>query len=311
MFNKLVEFEYSNRVGIVSKNILSINSSSLKNEQIIQICQFTEKWFDIAIRNYNFHLFSENTGLPCDLEFDPETRLCFIHTTDLIGRGLIKVVSLSILYNRNNPMMVVSSEKNEAYRDYEMEDEIRIHKLVAHVSRVIPLIATPPPFYSSRKNTWIQRFITKFCPLGTLGDLDKRLLSMKDRVSMAKDLLEGLKDMYSLNRISHRDLHKNNILIEPNEDPRLVGVKYRLIIIDFDDAEECSRSNQDIISVGELISPEELNYHSTSIEDLYTLPMSVEKILQTFSQEMQSLSGSDLSLNYWFSRLSMLLKTFD
>jgi hypothetical protein len=312
MFNPLVELEFSHRVGKVSEKIFSINKSSLKNEQIIKICQFTEKWFDIAIRNHNFHLFSENTGLPCDLEFDPETRLCFIHTTDLIGGGAIKDVSLSILYDPNNPKMVVSSVENDEYRGYKIDEEIRIHKLVAHISRVIPLIATPPPFYSSRKHAWIQRFITKFCPLGTLGNFDKSLLSMKDRVSMAKDLLEGLKDMYTLKeRISHYDLHKNNVLIEPNEDPALEGVNFRLTIIDFDEADECSRSNQDIISVGELISPKELNYHSSSIDNLNTLPRSVEKILQRFSLEMQTLSGSDLSLNYWYSRLNMLLETFD
>lgn len=311
MFKELVELEYSNRVGKVSEKIFSINKSSLKNEQIIQICQFTEKWFDIAIRNHNFHLFSENTGLPCDLEFDPETKLCFIHTTDLIRGGAVKDVSLSILYDPNNPKMVVSSVENDEYRGWKIDKEIRIHKLVAHISRVIPLIATPPPFYSPRKRAFIQRIITKYCPLGTLGNFDKSLLSMKDRVSMAKDLLEGLKDMHSLNRISHRDLHKNNVLIEPNEDPTLEGVNFRLTIIDFDEADECSRSNQDIISVGELISPAELNYHSSSIDNLNTFPRSVEKILQRLSLEMQTLSGSDLSLDYWYSRLDMLLKTFD
>lgn len=115
--------------------------------------------------------------------------------------------------------MVVSSVENDEFRGYKID---RIQKLVAHISRVIPLITTPPPFYSSRKHAWIQRFITKFCPLGTLGKFDKSLLSMKDRVSMAKDLLEGLKKMYSIKeRISHYDLHKNNILIEPNDDPTL------------------------------------------------------------------------------------------
>ena len=82
--------------------------------------------------------------------------------------------------------------------------------------------------------------ITEYYDQGSLKDPGKQeSLTMKEKVSIAKDLMEALKDVHAAGYI-HGDTHSGNLLLERNQDRSLRDVRYRLVVIDWGTASPIS-----------------------------------------------------------------------
>jgi serine/threonine protein kinase len=138
------------------------------------------------------------------------------------------------------------------------DPEIEIMKKLKGLSRVIQLIAAPT---HKEDGELIQEVITEIYPLGSLDQFDQSKLSLKDKVCMARDLMEALRGAHARN-ISHNDIGSKNTFVEENKDPNLKGVKYRLVLADFGEAKEnCEYGYEnDIVRSGLLIKGLKANH---------------------------------------------------
>jgi len=309
-YNLLVETEFSERINQAVASILKINMTSLNEDEIRTICTFVEKFFQSAVNQNKFIHEKENWKL----EYDPLTKQIFIHTNDFIGRGCNKFVTKSILYNAHHPIMAAAAKQytdkswtgNEAEED--MDRELLFHRKLAGQDRLIEFIAAPPSCDD------VLTIITKYYPLGTLKYFDKNLLSIKDKISMVRDVVQGIMNMHSMG-IGHYDLWGDNMLVEENVDPELlaIGVKYRLVIIDFGLSYKCTPYliDNDIYDIGVLSSPKKLRYPKTDLHDIdYVFP-TPEEGLQLISRGMKKKSSLRGDADYWHLRLTELLYSID
>jgi len=255
------KIEVVEHVKFVVNNILKINNTSLMKDQIVKICEYSEKFFQNMILKGKFYLRREETGLAGNLEYDPHTKFHFIHTNDFVGKGAFKRVTKSILFGKNPEVLCANAQyslTNRAEQNSQIyskfgikeDNEIKYMQELKGIKRVIQLIAAPT---HKEGPEIIQEIITELCPLGVLYYFDLSNLTLKDKVCMARDLMEGLMGAHA-RKITHNDLHRKNVFVERNKDAALKGVNYRLIIADWG----LARKNQnyyrdDVESAGVLI----------------------------------------------------------
>lgn len=214
------------RIKHVVNNIMTKTSTSLTFNKVHKITEFIEKNFQSLIDKGEFYL-QRHEGLPCALEYDPETKKIFIHTGDLLGRGGSKTFKKSILYDVDDPLMVA---KANVAINIRTNQEITILKELSQVDRVTHLIASPIHKENGKR---FQEIITTICLGGNIKDFfKKQSLSMKEKVSLATDLMEAIKNAHA-HQIAHLDIYAKNILLEDNKDPNLKGIKYRAVLIDW------------------------------------------------------------------------------
>jgi len=219
--------------------------AALPPEQINKITQFMNTKFQDAIDKGNYYLLKKQTGLACDIEYDPETKLHFFHTEEVLGKGCLKIVKKSFLYDGKNFHPVAKA----VFRIPGKESrEVEILTKIKQLPHVVRLIASPVHKENGKK---IQEIITRLYPLGTLKNLVlKETLSIKEKISLAKDLMEALKELHALN-IQHYDIHEENILLQHSTQTK--NVKYGLILADFGAAsqsEDAHFRERDIYAAG-------------------------------------------------------------
>ena len=223
------------------KRIMIINKTSLRIGQVRRISEFIEKNFAESINKGIYYLYGKDTGLPCDLEYDPESQTRFIHTDEFVGRGSVKeIVTKSILYDAHHSIMAAKARTRGGPH---VMNEIATMKKLNAVNRTVQLIAAP----SHRENAhFVQEIITPLYNAGDLQDISKKInLTMKEKVVLSMDLMEALKGIHAL-KIAHEDIHDANILLEENASPYLTGIKYRLVLIDMGKA--VSMQSDDVLA---------------------------------------------------------------
>lgn len=297
-YNQLVNKEFSRRIANAADKIIFIdnnpNDPLLKKNEIYKICCFIEKYFHRVVESGTFYLSRKQLPFLCDIEFDPETNCTFLHTKCDIACGKDKYIRKSILYDANHPTIVATACFFK-YKDI-FPPEIEFCKKLLSVNRSIRFITAT---HSQNKDGCaVPRLITKFYPLGILEEFDKSLLSFKDRVSLARELMEAIKDMHALG-IAHNDILSCNVLIEENDDPSLKDVSYRLVLMDYGDANYGSieNFNDDIYMASKLLK--EIRTYGIDkrfneiIKDMFLL----SKYTNIFSAE------------YWYNQFDELFKS--
>lgn len=219
----------------VVKKILANTSTSLHFFQLRKISEYIEKNFQASIDKGIFYLPASETKLGVDLEFDPETKMKFIHTKDFIGKGCTRTFTKSIFYDADNPVMLAKA--NLHFNDG-TKNEIEMLKKLRHVETVIHLVGAP---VHTEKGKIIQEIIASMCTAGKLDAAKKAKLTMREKTSLAKDLMSALKEAHAC-QIAHQDIIDSNILLDQNKNPNLKGVRYRLVLIDFEKATEVNNS---------------------------------------------------------------------
>lgn len=209
------------------KNILAkCLDCGITRDQVKTLVKFIEHDFFKFIVQDQYYLQSEVTGLPYDLEYDRETGLFFIHLKKFIGAGSVKSVTLSILYGIENPRVVATAI---AKPGSDILFELAVVRELQHIDRVYHVIAITENQVGDKVENSI---ITTYYEGGELTQEKKSRFSFKEKVSLAKDLMEALKGAHEAGFV-HEDIHDGNTLLEKNEDPKLTGVGQRLVLADW------------------------------------------------------------------------------
>lgn len=212
-------------------------SCNLDRNEVYEIVKFIENDFSSYLAQGLFYLSKDITGLAYDLEYDSNTNLYFIHLKQLIGSGMLKDVYRSVLYGIVHPQVVATAvSRNSAIN----ESEIEVIKALQHIERVLHLITITESLVGEGMET---RLITAYYDGGNLTDEYKKEFSLKEKISLAKDLLEALKDTHTAG-YAHNDVHMGNVLLEKNSHPLLKDVRYRLVLADWGNAVKLTSQNE-------------------------------------------------------------------
>lgn len=195
-------------------NIRELSSSlPIPKSEIFRISLFIEAELPHHLHSHGkTYLSRRNTGLERTLEYDPETQLIFIHLKDRgvkeLGHGEKKVVTKSILYDADHPKLVARCSSTT-----KMEKEMRALKLMQGANGIVELHAC-----TERKLKDGQSIYNMMCQLyegGTLSKAftDKYPFSFKQKLYIARDLIEGLDAMHAKGLV-HRDLSARNVLLD-------------------------------------------------------------------------------------------------
>ncbi len=216
-----------NRENEIINNILSeCGGTGLTKLEIKEIVHFIENYLSNFIAYQEFYVDRKRTDLPCDIEYDPSTGFVFIHLDRFYSKpSKNKVLSKAIQYDIKNPKIVavLTSQKPGL-----LEKEIEVLRQLQGVSRTVQLVGAP---VHSRNNQLVQKMIL---PFYVAGDLNLKMkLSVKEKIILATDLMEALKGAHDRG-ITHGDLHKGNLLLEEFTEAKQRGIRYRLVVIDWE-----------------------------------------------------------------------------
>lgn len=193
---------------------------------------FIETELPSSIENHKYYLKKEETGLSCNLEYDPETKLCFILLEGIkggrIGRGKFKKVWKAVLYAQDRVEIVARAEQR-----LPMEKEVAMMRCLRGVPGIFETIA-----FTRHEDAGIQ-YTTVYSKLYTHSSLqklfDKKVaLDTTDKVAIARQILQGLQELHK-RHILHCDLGARNYLVAilQNEHKKQVKRQVRCVISDF------------------------------------------------------------------------------
>lgn len=145
--------------------------------------------------------------LPFPIEKDPASGYIYIHLKDhpngFIGQGCNKIITKSILYDKEDAFVVARCEANETGKhEAEILEKMKSIPSISHLYSMIP-----------RENNRYDLFVE----YGNKGDLGqsskgKLRLSMKDLISVLLDLNSAIKGMHERGYI-HRDIKQTNAFL--------------------------------------------------------------------------------------------------
>ncbi len=231
----------------VSSILSKCGKVGLKTSEIREIVYFIENDLSEYIAYSEYFLDRSITNLPCDIEYDPSTGFLFIHLNNFCSKSSKKkVITKAIQYDIKNPQIVavIVSKLPEL-----LQKEIEVLKQLKGIEHAIQLIGAP----QHRENDQIiQEMIVPFYEDGDLKKL-KEELTLKEKICLATDLMKLVKEIHERGLI-HEDIHKGNLLLDINKDKKLQGVRYRLVLIDWEKAvsvdEFSYRKRKDLYFVG-------------------------------------------------------------
>ena len=191
--------------------------SKLPNQQdlplsiLFPITLFAET--DLMTRINKGQLFWKASHFGRELEVDPESHRLFIHLRakgkNVIGKGRQKFVIKTVLYDRKKPR-VMAYGFTENNIDHEIEAMSNL--------RGLPNVMDAEGFLSHRdphSKKVLHGLVTKIYNAGSLQDvIYKRSyrLTLREKVQIARDLVNGLNEMHTHHYV-HRDLGAKNYFI--------------------------------------------------------------------------------------------------
>lgn len=209
----------------VNTILSSCHKCGLKESEIKKVVHFIEKDFSKFIAQKQYHLGTHVTGLPFAVEYDVETDLYFIHLDQFLGKGRVKIVNRSIQYSLDHPKIVATTTIRARGS---LNSEITVLKNLQHCDRILHLIATP-----KNENGDFHKMMTTFYAGGALSEIENiKNLTLREKISLAKDLMEALKEAHERGFV-HEDIHSANIILERNKNSALQNIRYRLVLIDW------------------------------------------------------------------------------
>lgn len=225
------------REKIAVNNILKVcKKCDFQFGELKKIVHFIEKDFPKLISQKRYYVGTDLTGLTCALEYDVDSGLYFIHSNQMIGKGRVKIVTYTIQYSVENPKMVATTTIRSRGS---LDAEIAVIKNLQHNDRILHIITTPK---SDSEDGKTRRMITSFYEGGNLHDLELKKLTTREKISLAKDLMEALKEAHAKEFV-HEDIHSANLLLEKNKNHALQNIRYRLVLADWGKAVAVSSTN--------------------------------------------------------------------
>lgn len=214
-----------------TQNIRALSSDSgISKAELFRIALFIETELDEAREKHGTNYLSRRkTGLERTLEYHPETKRLFIHLKDHgideIGRGVKKVVTKSILYDVENPEFVARCSSS-----LKMYDEMTALQYMQGSKGIVKLLGLSEK--PGKNGVTVYSMMCKLYEGGTLSQAfkEKRKFSFKQKLTIARDLLEGLAAIHSKGLV-HRDLTARNILLDVDNSGK--RVRYDAVIGDF------------------------------------------------------------------------------
>jgi len=158
-----------------------------------------------------------------ELQFDPQRKRLFIHLgtngVKRIGKGTIKMVTKTILYDPVSPEVMARGEARSKMRN---------ERLAMELVEGLPCVQQIEAFmhhYDQKSKKNVYSLVTKLYTLGSLKNvIEKKVvkLSRSDRLQIASDIITGLAQLHEKG-IVHRDLGlKNYFLAVESESPRVI-----------------------------------------------------------------------------------------
>jgi hypothetical protein len=192
-----------------------------------EIVHFVENYLLSHVESQEYYLFSKNTGLTHDIEYDPATGFVFIHeiTKPILHRN--KFLSKSILYNEIDPRVVFVMKG--AASDTLCSEIENLRRLP--ISDRLPKLVGAPTHIKNGKI--IYKIILPYYEGGDLKYVENKNFSTEEKLIIAMDFMEALKEVHAAG-LSHGDLHGGNLLLTKNRKNRLFGVDSRVVLIDWD-----------------------------------------------------------------------------
>lgn len=251
----------------VCDQILQLRPSlGITKQELSDIVDYIETELPNAIGKGNYYLRKEETGLCRTIEYDPVSKLTFIHLKthgiEALGKGRYKRVTYSIKYDKTAPELVANCILID-------DGSHRVKKSIAHelaVTTAYPdtegLAATYALGKHTKKNSaevysFIQKLYTgssfkKYCLANRPAEWSDTMLFL------ARDFAAGLEALHRLDLV-HADLHRSNMLLDKKRDPRIGRERMYGVIIDFGHTQpaESAAKNRPRVEAGARHNPPE------------------------------------------------------
>jgi serine/threonine protein kinase len=187
--------------------------TGLTNPQLIQIGTYIENTLPAQVAVGRVYLKKRLTGLPRTIEYDPATRLTFIHLkthggVQLVGQGGFKKVTKSIIYDPKAPKIVANCATKI--------DDLQEAKFAIKVNKSKGLAgAKAATVHRKADGTHRLNIFMKLYKPGSLQSIfDRKVpLTLKEKAKIAYDTVCGLTALHKKDTI-HRDLKPGNILVD-------------------------------------------------------------------------------------------------
>lgn len=258
------------RALVATQNIRALHDDSgITKSELLRIALFIETELDEARQELGSdYLSRRKTGLERTVEYNPESKLVFIHLKDRgvdeVGRGVKKIVTKSILYDVENPQYAACCSST-----YSMQNEIAALKYMQGASGIVKLYAT-----SERDTGDGVKIYTMFCKLYEGGALSRAFadgykFTFRQKLDIIRDLLEGLSAIHSKGFV-HRDLSARNILIDNNKKGTRKKRSVGAVIADFGRIKHIDTANGSKVQFNSrYLAPEGIIAERLSGEDYY------------------------------------------
>jgi serine/threonine protein kinase len=183
----------------------------IKAGELLQIALYIQAKMPQFISQGEYYLTRTMTGLALPLEYDPETKKCFIILEGIsgayLGKGASKTVTKCILFNPAKPEILARLKP-----DRPKEPELMIMKLLRGSPGLISIRAIT---HRTKHNDTLWTAYTDVYKAGSLEPVLRMeyRFTLQEKLKIALDLLTGLTSLHSKN-IVHRDIKTANCLID-------------------------------------------------------------------------------------------------
>jgi serine/threonine protein kinase len=199
------------RVSFASaKKMQALPGIKMDERELLIEAFFIETLFKRVVASGNYRCRLDTYDIPRTVEFDPETRLTFIHLethngAKVLGEGKIKRVTLSILYDALNPSLVAHTNAKHS-----LAREMATLRKTKGMPGIIEAIAMT--HYKTSSGQLKDSIVYKLYSPGALNFNHRPALNEVEIISIARCCLTGLKSLHDAGLL-HRDIKDRNIFI--------------------------------------------------------------------------------------------------
>lgn len=220
------------RAVLATQRIRELSSGlGISKSQLFQMAFYIETNMGDLQNVYNNYLSRRRSKFARTIEYDPQSRLTYIHLKDhgvgILGHGFKKTVTKSILYDVKKPEIVALCESN-----LPMPEEISALRVMQGAPGIVKVHS-----FTERNGKGRGKSYNIMCKLYRGGTLSKAFsrkfkFSFDQKMKIALDLLTGLEQMHSKGLV-HRDVTARNMLLDYDKKGSRKVRNIKAVISDF------------------------------------------------------------------------------
>ena len=197
------------------KKMQALKDTKVEENELLEIAFFIETKLKSHIDKKDYYLKSDKTGLSRTIEYDPKTKLTFIHLkchngAEKLGKGYFKTVTKSIQYDRNKPELVAHAEQKGS-----ADQEVQALKKTKDIKGVIQAKSITSHKEKATGDKKVSMVFKMYNP-GALNAAVIKKLSFNEKLKIAHDLLTGMKGLHEKGLV-HRDLKPGNVFVDKDK----------------------------------------------------------------------------------------------